>query len=246
MEIGLPAIIFLVYIVISVANALKKQAEASRAKRGAPQSKPGEISQKTRRMIYGEDQGAVREARPREAKPRQRPPAQAQELIETLFGVQMAQSSQSETEEAVEEGEWEPVTPTPRPEMQQRPRQRPPQRPAPPPVRRREVVAHSHQRSALHRSASRTQSEYDRREAQKLEQARHAEAQAHKREEQLKQQRKAQEQARKRKAAQVSKTVATAATSRRRRGRLFEGAHEVRKAIVFAEILGPPKGLENQ
>lgn len=238
MEIGLPAIIFVVWIVISVAQSFKKQAEIKRAKLQDPQSKPGELPEKTRQMLDGDGENPIREARPRSAQRRQRPPAPAQELIESLFGVQTAPA---ETEETAEEGEWAPVPPAPRQEMPRRPQQRA----VPPPVRRRETVPHSHERPVLHRAQSRTPSEYEQREARKLKENRDQEAQNRQREKQLKQPQKAQEQALKRKAAQLKRATARPVTSRRRRGRLFQGIQDVRKAIVFAEILGPPKGLQN-
>ena len=226
MDIGIGAIIFIVFIVISIAQKIKERADIARADRQLPQSKPGEMSQEARRTIYNKETPVVREATPKGAAP---PPrgraAPAKELMEALFG---AETIMPEEEEA----EWAPVAPATRPELP-----RHVQRPAPPPIRR-EVVAHHvesrEQHKPVHEGAT------TREESIGLRQAQEAQQQA--REEKPKQ-RARKEQVRRRKAAEVPRTPPT---RRQRRKRLFSGAHEVRKAIVFAEILGPPKAFKDR
>ena len=248
MDIGIGAIILIVFIVISIAQKIKERADIARADRQRPQSKPGEMSQEARRTIYNKEAPVVREATPKgaAAPPRGRA-APAKELMEALFG---AETIMPEEEEA----EWAPVAPAARPELP-----RHVQRPAPPPIRR-EVVAHHvesrEQHKPVHEGATTREESIGLRQAQEAPQRQREgvtygtmqaeagaqEAQQQAREEKPKQ-RARKEQVRRRKAAEVPRTPPT---RRQRRERLFSGAHEVRKAIVFAEILGPPKAFKDR
>ncbi len=235
MDIGIGAIIFIVFIVISIAQKIKERADRARANRQRPQSKPGEMSEEARRKIYGEEV-PVREAAPKGAPPRRKPVLPpAQELMEALFGADVAE----EAEEAEVEAEWAPIAPAPRRELPQR------VPPTPPPMRRRVMVRHVESRvqhEPVHEAAT-TREESIR--LRQLEEAhkRQREAQQRARGQKQEQQRAREEESGRRKARRVQPTEPT---RRQKRGRLFSGAHEVRKAIVFAEILGPPKALQDQ
>ncbi len=230
-NIGIGAIIFIVFIVISIAQKIKERAEIARAKGQRPQSKPGEMSEEARRMPSGEE-ASVREAAPRGAPPARRErKAPAQELMEALFG--------AETVEPEEEAEWPPAAPAPRPELSPQV-----QRPAPPPIRREVVAQHVESRvqhEPVHEGASTRLESIRLRQAQEARR-RQSEAQQRQREEKQRQ-RLRQKQIPRRKTAGVPRTPPT---RRQKRERLFSGAHEVRKAIVFAEILGPPKALRDR
>ncbi len=231
MDIGVGVIIFIVFIVISIAQKIKERADIARAQRQDPQSKPGEMSQAARRTVYGQE-APVREAAPKGAAPaRRQRAAPAKELMEALFG--------SETVEPEEEAEWSSAAPAARPELPARA-----QRPGPPPARREVVARHVESRvqhAPVHEGAVTREEGTRLRRAQEAQQ-RQLEAQQRAREE--KQELRArQKQAARRKSAGVPRTPPT---RRQRRERIFGGAHEVRKAIVFAEILGPPKAFEDK
>ncbi|MDK1021038.1 MAG: hypothetical protein QGD90_05325 [Candidatus Hydrogenedentes bacterium] len=223
-NIGIGAIIFIVFIVISIAQKIKERAEIARAKGQHPQSKPGEMSEEARRMPSGEE-ASVREAAPRGAPPARRErKAPAQELMEALFG--------AETVEPEEEAEWPPAAPAPRPELSPQV-----QRPAPPPIRREVVAQHVESRvqhEPVHEGATTRQESIRLRQAQEEQQRQREEKQG---------QRPRQKQIPRRKSAGVPRTPPT---RRHKRERLVSGAHEVRKAIVFAEILGPPKAFRDR
>jgi hypothetical protein len=183
-------------------------------------------------MLYGEE-APVREAAPKGAPPARRErKAPAQELMEALFGAGLVEPEE-------EEAEWPPAAPAPRPELPPRV-----QRPAPPPIRREVVARHVESRvqhEPVHEGATTREESIRLRQAQEAQQ-RQREAQQRAREEKQ-EQRARQKQIPRRKRAGVPRTPPT---RRQKRERLFSGAHEVRKAIVFAEILGPPKALQDQ
>ncbi len=235
MDIVIGAIIFIIFIVISIAQKIKERADKARAQRQRPQSKPGEMPKEARRQIYGE-QVPVREATPKDAPRRREHGAPAQELMEALFG---AQRVEIEVEEEVEHEEWAPVAPAPRRELPQR------VPPPPPPIRQRVVAHHVESRvqhEPVHEGATTREEGIRLRQAQKARR-RQQEAQQRAREEKHEQARAREEASRPRKARKVQRTEPT---RRQKRGRMFGGAHEVRKAIVFAEILGPPKAFKDR
>ena len=240
MDIGIGAIIFIVFIIISIAQKIKEQADIARAKRLSPQSKPGEMPEEVQRNIYAEE-APVREATPKAATPTTEPLPPAQVLMEALFGAERVEIEQEEEEE-----EWMPAPPASRPELARR------VPPPPPPMRRQVVARHVESRvrhDPVHRGAT-TREEGLRFRQEKEERQRQLEAQQRAREAQQRQleaQQRAREakteRSRPRKARQVQRTQPT---RRRTRERMFRGAHEVRKAIVFAEILGPPKAFKDR
>ena len=89
MDIVIGAIIFIVFVVISIAQKIKERAEIARAQRQRPQSKPGEMPAEARRNIYSED-APVRVATPKGVPPREEPVAPARELMEALFYLKTA------------------------------------------------------------------------------------------------------------------------------------------------------------
>ncbi len=225
MDIGIGAIIFIVFIVISIAQKIKERAEIARAQQQRPQSKPGEMPAEARRNIYSED-APVRVATPKGVPPREEPVAPARELMEALFGVERV-----EVEEEAADAAWAPAAPAPRPEL---PRRVPP--PAPP-VRRQVVAQHVESRvqhEPVHEGATTREESIRLRQAQEAQQRQREEKQG---------QRPRQKQIPRQKSAGVPRTPPT---RRQKRERLFSGAHEVRKAIVFAEILGPPKAFQDR
>ena len=231
--IGYGAIIFIVFIVISIAQKIKEHADSARARRQLPQSKPGEMSAQARRKTYGE-KAPVREATPKGAPRRREPIAQAQELMEALFGAERIEVVQEEAED-----EWTPLTPDARRELPQR------VPPPPPPMRRQVVARHIESRvqhEPVHEGATTREESIHLRKAQEARQ-RQREAQQRSLEQRQEQQRVREEEPRRRKTPKVRPT---APTRRRKRERLFRGAHDVRKAIVFAEILGPPKAFKDR
>lgn len=220
MDIGIGVIIFIVFIVISIAQKFKERADIARDQQQSPQSKPGEKSDEARQILYGEE-ARVREAAPKGAAPaRRQRAAPAKELMQALFG--------AEKVEPEEEAEWSPHA----------------QRPAPPPIRREVVARHVESRvqhEPVHEGAVTREEDMRLRRAQEAQQRQH-EAQQRAREEKQ-EPRARQKQAPRRKTAGVPRTPPT---RRQRRERIFGGAHEVRKAIVFAEILGPPKAFQDR
>ena len=229
MEIGVGMIIFIVFVVISIVQKIKERADLARDKRMQPQSRPGEMSERTRQIVHGKSV-AMRDADADEARPPRQPADQAKELMRALMGV--------ETVQVVEEEEWEPDAPPPRSGL---PRQR---RAVPPQLQRQVASPHIESRvqhDPNHEGAT------TREESIRLRQARDASkrqrvAQQRAREGQAKERTQAAQRQRRKKAP----VQQTAPTRRQKRRRLFDGAHEVRKAIVFAEILGPPKAFEDR
>ncbi len=154
--------------------------------------------------------------------------------MEALFGAERV-----ELEEEEVEAEWAPAAPGLRQEL---PRRVPP---PPPPMQRRVMVRHIESRvqhAPVHEGAT------TREEGIRLRQAQEACKREQEAEQRAREQKQEQERARevespRRKARKVRPT---APTRRQKRGRLFSGAHEVRKAIVFAEILGPPKAFKDR
>ena len=238
MDIRIGAIIFIVFIIISIAQKIKERAEIARAQRQRPQSKPGEMPAEARRNIYSED-APVRVATPKGVPPREEPVAPARQLMEALFGVERV-----EVEEEAADAAWAPAAPAPRPEL---PRRVPP---PPPPVRRQVVAQHVESRvqhEPVHEGATTREESIGLQQAQKARQrqleAQQRAPQQRAREASTGQPRGRQEGPRRRKARQVRRTPPP---RRYKRERLFRGAHEVRKAIVFAEILGPPKAFKDR
>jgi len=168
---------------------------------------------------------------PRQAaakKPSKQPPAR--ELLEALLGVEIPESE--------EEAEWAAEVPAQRREIR-----RPQQATAPPPIQRRSSAQQSPLKAQRRGQAVDERQELQIRRQRKEDQQRRNEAQQYREQEQrARQQRGTQQTARR---SDAKRVAATAPTRRQKRERLFGGKHEVRKAIVFAEILGPPKAFEN-
>ena len=224
-SIGIGAII-IVFIVISIAQKIKERADIARAQQQRPQSKTAEMSAEAQRKVYGEE-APVRQATPRGEQPTTGPVPPAQVLMEALFGAERVEVEEEETED-----EWTPAAPRPRTEL---PRRVPP---PPPPIRRQVVARHVESRvqhEPVHEGAT------TREESIRLQQAQETQQRA--RETRTKEQLRARGEPRRRKARQVQPTPST---RRQKRERMFRGAHEVRKAIVFAEILGPPKAFKDR
>ncbi len=237
MDIGIGAIIFIVFIVISIAQKIKERADMARARHQQPQSKPGEMSAEARRKNYGEE-AAVREATPRGVPHRRKPVAPARELMEALFGAERVEVVEEEAD-AEADAEWTPLTPDARRELPQR------VPPPPPPIRRPVVARHIESRvqhEPVHKGATTREESIRLRQAQEARQ-RQGEEQQRARETSSDQPRGREEGPRRRRARQVQPTPPT---RRQKRERMFSGAHEVRKAIVFAEILGPPKAFQDR
>ena len=51
MDVGIGAIIFIVFVVISIAQKIKEHADLARAKRQQPQSRPGEMSERAQSSL---------------------------------------------------------------------------------------------------------------------------------------------------------------------------------------------------
>ncbi len=213
-DIGIGAIIFIVFVIISIAQKIKERADLARGRGNLPRSM--------------EQEGApVREATPKSAP--------AQEIMEALFGA----ADRVDVVEEEAEGEWAPLAPDTRREL--------PQRVTPPPVRRRVTAQHVESRvqhDRDHEGATTREESIRHQQAQKARKRQLA-MQRRDHEVKLEQQRAREEGSRRRRTPKVRPTPPTPPTPRQKRGRLFSGAHEVRKAIVFAEILGPPKAFED-
>jgi len=212
-DIGIGAIIFIVFVIISIAQKIKERADLARGRGNLPRSV--------------EQGGApVREATPKSAP--------AQEIMEALFGA----ADRVDVVEEEAEGEWAPLTPDTRREL--------PQRVTPPPVRRRVTAQHVESRvqhDPDHEGATTREESIRHQQAQKARKRQLAMQRRDDRE--VKQERAREEGSRRRRTPKVRPTSPTPPTPRQKRGRLFSGAHEVRRAIVFAEILGPPKAFED-
>lgn len=230
-------IIFLVVVISSIAQMIKEGKQGpSKRPRGQKPLTRDMLPEATRRKLYGDPGAGPRVATPKQAEPRQATPAAAppqrsqapprreeplapgRQLLDALSG--RAQSMEEE------EG-WTPVQPAPRREMP-----RPVQPPPLPEAQRAEQPRPV--QSAPPRVSARQEQRPSRRERPSRRTA------------QVRQQRAQHPQRAPRRKMQSAARPAEA-VSRRRRGPssvLFGGLGDVRKAIVFAEILGPPKSME--
>lgn len=245
MDIG--AIIFIVVIILSIAQKMKEGKEQADAKRRWKEEEPAQMSERARKTIHGEPT-TVREATRKGHAPspnRQATEQRAKEVFESLFGAEVTQ------EIAEEEADWETVEPARRRELAPGPPPPLPQHtehPAPGGSRGADIASHdSRQGEERLREERRRLAK----QQELLEKKKRQEAEIRHREEHHKARKKEQEQKRKQQqAAQRSKQRATRSQSTRSArpsSRKFLGdLHEVRKAIVFAEVLGPPKALEDQ
>lgn len=233
------AAIFIVIIFLSIAQKIKEQMEQTRAQKARGAARPEEMSDRARKMIYGEP--GVREARPKGSGPGPRESTPARELLETLMGVEIREAEEGEWQEMVEVHEAEPaqgVAPPPPLPQQAQQRGAPTPHVSADPQRRQRRLDEERRRLEQRQEGLRAQRQQERqeREGRKRERA----AEQRRREQTLDKQRRQQQATRQRSARQPKQRV------QRHAGRqLFGDLREVRKAIVFAEILKEPKAFQD-
>lgn len=241
MEIGVGAVIFIVMVVFSLAKQYQESRKKSEQVREREPQGRANLPDATRRILHGET--GVREAKPRTAPgPRQKTPRQAEplapgrQLLESLLGV----SSERESE-----GDWVSVQeqePAPLRELPQRggPQREGPQREGPgrvegvrqtPDATRRPTPPAAPRQApqqAPRQAPVQAPTPAPRRRSAAPERPQRTRPKA---------------APTKRRPAAVQAALRRAAQPAHRYRTIFGDIREVRKAIVFAEILGPPRAF---
>ena len=227
-------VVFLVFVISAIARMVQGSKQgAANPPRGQKPLTRDMLPEATRRKLYGDDGGdsgprmaTPKQVQPRTATPvareapqrREEPLAPGRQLLDALSG--RAQSA--------EEDEWTPAQPAPRHEIP-----RAVQPPPPPPLPQERVAQQPRPvPQAPPRVAARQEQEQRPRRRERSSQR-------------TAQVRQVQPQ-RQRAPRRTRQAPAKRAVSHRRgpSSVLFGGLGDVRKAIVFAEILGPPKSMQ--
>lgn len=226
-------IIFIVVVISSIAAQMMKESKKGPVKRPQGQ-KPltrDMLPEATRRKLYGDGGTGPQVARPKQAQPKTAPPvrrAAPPRREESLApGRQLLDALSGRTQSPEEEEEWTPAQPAPRRELPHAV-----QPPPPPPLPQERVAQQPPQEpprvAARHEQAPRRRRE---RSSHRTAQVRQVKPQS-------------QRVPRRSRQAPAKRTEPAALHRRGPSGILFSGLDDVRKAIVFAEILGPPKSME--
>ena len=247
------ALIFLVIIIASMAQKFQEQRALRQEKeRQKGKTSPKDLPEATRRMIYGSP-GEPRTAEPRvrEAKPRgstqphrERPEDPAREMLETLFGAGKA------TEE--EEGDWIPVSTAPQRTAPKRSAERQPAAAQRPTGDVRKHIQAQREESEEKRTYRQSEKQAHPRKhhlphmlRREAHEARERATQEERRKQimeeraRLKRERAKAQQAKQRPVRQV-------APAPQQRAGMFNNLDDIRRAIVFAEILGPPRAYHGE
>lgn len=216
-------VVFLVFVISAIARMVQesKKGPAKRPKGQEPLTRDM-LPEATRRKLYGDggDSGprmaTPKQAQPRTATPvRREGPARREEPLAP--GRQLLDALTGRAQSMEEEEEWTPAQPPPRREL---PRAVQPPPPPPLPQAPPRVVARQEQRPRRRERSS-----------QQTAQVRQAQPPR-------------QRTPRRTRQSSAKRAVPTASRRRGPSSVLFGGLNDVRKAIVFAEILGPPKSME--
>jgi len=248
---GLIVIFFV--IVSSILQKLQERKAMRNAQEQKKHARPEDLPEETRRMLYGpsgkpqqgreqSDEPHVREARPKTARPAQPQSDPAKQLLESLFGVQV------ETE-VEEEGDWAPVQPKERKDTSRRAAERQPARQQQRPQRQqqpRHVREHAQQQREQARQTAPPQVPPIRHPQQAQAKRQESREEHQRRAVAERERRKQQRAAAQRQQQPQRQSVRRVAPQPNHRDRLFSELRDVQKAVVFAEVLGKPRALEDE
>lgn len=223
-------LIFIVVVILSIASKAQEARKADQREREKAEREPQQLSGKARQQIHGHQEAKVATAKrgavpppPPPQRPRHKPRPVEQELMETLFGVKV-EKEEAQPPPQVERSTQETV---------QRVREAQPSglrsepRTTPEDVRRKQEQVRKKQ------AASRQKQDTARR---------HAHDQAKRARQKQRQRGRQREQS----LHDHPYKDPPQAVPVRRKSFLFNNARDVQRAVIYAEILGPPKSTREE